>query len=230
MTPVSARETRRVELMDDPACDPERLRATYRQFGPLNRLVSGWRAVYLTRIRPLLAPDRPVELLDLGCGGGDLARALASWATRDGLVLRVTAVDPDPRAIAFARERPHPGVRLREADSAELVDAGERFDLVVSNHVLHHLARLDGFLHDSARLAPRVIHNDIRRSRAALALYAPATLPFARGSFIHQDGTLSIRRSYTAPELRAAVPAGWRVESHRPFRLLLTHGMPGRRA
>ena len=41
------------ELMDDPECDPELLRATLRRFDTINRLVSGWGAVYRTRIRPV---------------------------------------------------------------------------------------------------------------------------------------------------------------------------------
>src|SRR5699024_7840642 len=45
-------------------------------------------------------------VLDIGCGGGDVACALARWARRDGVDLRVTGIDPDPRAHDWARRRP----------------------------------------------------------------------------------------------------------------------------
>jgi hypothetical protein len=45
-------------------------------------------------------------------------------------------------------------------------------------------------------------------------------LPF-HGSYIRQDGLTSIRRSYTAAELRAAAPPGWTVVPRPPFRNLL---------
>ena len=75
---------------------------------------------------------------------------------------------------------------------------------------------------DSQALARRlVVHNDLSRGRAGYGFYAVATVPFARGSFIHQDGLLSIRRSYRRAELQAVVPPGWQVRSMFPQRLLL---------
>jgi len=233
---LAHRETRELELMDDPACDSHALERTYHQFRLVNQLVAGWRAVYRRRLRPLLRTGRTVRLLDVGSGGGDVPRALAAWAHRDGLDLDVTAIDPDPRAYDFAAGRlPVPGVRFRRAASAELVAEGERFDVVTSNHVLHHLApaELDGLLADSAALATTlVVHDDIARSRRAYAAFAVATLPLAaapaaRRSFVRPDGLLSIRRSYRAAELAAVVPPSWTVERLFPCRLLLVHE-PGR--
>lgn len=44
---------------------------------------------------PVLRRDRVTTVLDIGSGGGDLPRALARWADRDGYRVRITAVDPD---------------------------------------------------------------------------------------------------------------------------------------
>jgi len=217
------------ELMDDPGCDPEALARTYARFGMINALVSGRRAVYRRWIRPRLRADRPARMLDIGTGGADLPRRALTWARREGLRLEAVAIDPDPRAIAYARSRPPlPGLELRPAASGELVEAGERFDVVVSNHVLHHLdaAGLAALLSDSARLlAPGgvAVHGDIERSRLGYAAFAAATWPFERnllrGSFIRADGLTSIRRSRTARELAAELPEGWRVRRAVPSRL-----------
>ncbi|WP_354236984.1 methyltransferase domain-containing protein [Arthrobacter sp. UYEF3] len=213
-----------VEEMDRPDCDPARLARTYAQFAAVNRAVSGWRGIYRHRLRPLLSAETATTLLDIGCGGGDVAVLLSRWAARDGLRLAVTAIDPDPRAAAFAaHRRRRAGVTFRRQSSAELLRDGERFDVVVSNHVLHHLrpAELTGFLTDSAALsAGTVIHNDLRRSAAAFALFSAGALPF-RGSYIRKDGLTSIRRSYTMAELRDAAPPGWTVLSRSPYRNLL---------
>jgi 2-polyprenyl-3-methyl-5-hydroxy-6-metoxy-1,4-benzoquinol methylase len=215
-----------VELMDDPDCDLAALRRTYAVFPLVNSLAASRRRAWAERIRPLAtSAGAPTTLLDLGSGGGDLARALARWAERDGLALSVTAVDPDERAHAFASARPRRGVEYRRASSGDLVAAGETFDVVVSNHVLHHLddpARA-AVLADSERLARRlVLHSDIRRSRAAYGAYAVGTLPLAGSSFVRTDGLRSIRRSFTADELRAVAPARWRVLPRPPMRLWLT--------
>jgi len=71
---LAERDVVLLELMDDPECDPALLRATLRRFETINRLVSRWRSVYRSRIRPFLATlDRPVRVLDLGWGGGQAA-------------------------------------------------------------------------------------------------------------------------------------------------------------
>lgn len=225
-TGLRQRSTTVVELMDDPDCDPVALRRTYARFALVNRLVAGWHATYRQRVRPLLSAHRASTLLDVGCGGGDLARALHGWARGDGLRLEVLGIDPDPRAYAFVTEQPPTaGVRFRLAGSADLVAAGERFDLVTSNHLLHHLtpAALARVLADTERLAGRLaLHSDLRRSHAAYAAWAVASWPAAADSFLFTDGLRSIRRSYRPAELAAAVPAGWQVQRQEPFRLLLS--------
>lgn len=218
-----------VEQMDDPGCDDATLERTYAAFRFVNPVVTGWRRTYQRWIRPRLSGTSARSLLDVGCGGGDVALALAGWARRDGLRLEVTGIDPDRRGITVARRsadaRRSAGtaghVRFIACAAHELAPAS--FDLVISNHVLHHVAELPGFLDETAAVcAPGglVLHSDLRRSRVAYALFGAATLPLFRDTFIRADGLASITRSYTEPELRAAAP-GWRVEAQRPFGLLL---------
>lgn len=221
-----------VEEMDRPGCDAAMLERTYAQFPLINAVVSGWRSMYKERIKPLLAAqkasDGPVTLLDIGSGGGDVVRSLARWAARDGFALLATGLDPDERAFTFACAQPSvPGVTYRSAHSNVLVAEGASFDIIVSNHVLHHLSapELQGLLVDTEALSPKLaLHADIARHRIGYALFSASTLPFFPGSFIRRDGLTSIRRSYTRDELAAAVPPLWRVEEGRPFRLILTRG------
>lgn len=213
------------EIMDDPACDPVALDRTYRYFKPINAVVSGWRRVYARHLRPHLSAHEPTTLLDIGSGGGDVPRALARWAARDGLRLAITAVDPDERAHRYVTAQPPtPGVEFRQASSGDLVRDGETFDLVTSNHLLHHLDHdtLASLLAHSAVLARRlVVHADIERGRLAYAAYAAGTWPLARRSFVYDDGLASVRRSYRPHELAAVVPPGWEVRTQLPYRLLL---------
>lgn len=216
-----------VELMDLPDCDPQRLDNTYRQFGVVNRVLSGWRKLYRQELRPVFAAaSGTATLLDIGSGGGDLAVLLARWAARDGLMVQVTAIDPDPRAAAFASRRPRVHtVDFRQAHSADLVREGRTYDAVISNHVLHHLVpdELQQLLAHSELLATRrALHNDLRRSPAAYGLFGVAALPF-RKSYIRVDGLTSIRRSYTPAELAAVAPPGWTVEPTSAFHQVLAY-------
>lgn len=232
---LTHRELDARELMDDPACNLAALERTYRHFRVVNALVSRWRRIYTSRLRPLLSPTLPTSLLDIGSGGGDVPRAIARWAARDGLLLEITAIDPDPRAEAFAAAQPPvPGLTFTATSSSDLVRAGARFDVVTSNHLLHHLdpGERDALLADSEALARRlVVHNDIARSPVAYGAYLVGTLPWRRrrpdATFIHDDGLLSIRRSYRRRELAAAVPPRWSVTGQFPYRLLLLYDAGG---
>ena len=219
-----------VEIMDDPHCDAEALQRTYANFRYVNAVVSGLRHTYRRDIRPRLSAGTGTSLLDIGSGGGDVARSLARWAARDGLRLSVTAIDPDARAHAYATGRPPlPGLEFRRALSSDLVAAGERFDIVLSNHVLHHLsgAELGALLVDSERLSRAlVLHGDIERSPLAYVGFALGTWPFFRRSYIRADGLTSIRRSFTWRELAAVAPPGWSVRREVPYRLMLRWQAP----
>ncbi|WP_216326434.1 class I SAM-dependent methyltransferase [Deinococcus aestuarii] len=230
MAPDLARRAAEVrERMDDPACDPGTLRRTYARFGTVNALVSGWRRVYRQEIHPRLSRERPSTLLDIGCGGGDVPRQLARWARRDGLRLRVTAIDADERAIGYAAGLPaDPDVTFRRALSGDLVREGQSFDFVTSNHLLHHLtdAELGALLRDCERLARvRALHSDLTRHALAYDLFSVGARVFP-GTLIREDGLTSIRRSHTRAELAALAPAGWGVRPLFPFRLLLTWAGP----
>ena len=215
------------EQMDDPTCDPALLRATYARFGAVNRMFSGWWTLYRRYLRPRLSRSRACHLLDVGFGGGDIPRALLRWAERDGLRLIIKAIDPDPRAAAFAHSLPPSPISFEQVDTSGLLRRGEHFDVVVSNHLLHHLsdAEVAQLCFESAMLGDAVLHNDIARADSAYLGFAALTGPFFRGSLITPDGLTSVRRAYTPDELRAVVPTGWRVSRPHPYRLLLSHGL-----
>lgn len=225
---LAVRDAELVELMDDPQCDPARLHRTLRRFAIVNRLVSGWGTVYRATLGPHLASlARPARVLDLGSGGGDLVLRLAALARRDGLEVSWLGADPDERSHRAALERQHPpGVQFRRTDAATLVAEGADFDVVLSNHVLHHLGDdLTSFAAESRRLSRGlVLHGDIARSRLAYGLYTIGITPFAPGTFLRTDGLRSIRRSYTRDELAEALdrdlPGAWSVSTPAAFRLL----------
>ena len=217
--------------MDAPDADRAALERTYDRFRLINPVVGGWRGVYRRRIRPHVRTGG-VRILDIGSGGGDVTRRLAQWARRDAADAVVTALDADTRATAWAARQGGPeNVRYRTGTASELVAAGERFDVVVSNHLLHHLDSVPELLGETeALLDPEgiAVHVDIARSPRAYALFDALTWPFRStvlaGSFIRDDGLTSIRRSYTVAELADLAPQGWSAAAAAPCRALLIRG------
>lgn len=223
----SRRATKACEMMDDPACSEELLFNTYRHFEVINRMFSRWRTVYARHIRPHLAAGQTASVLDVGFGGGDIARNLVRWASRDGFDLRVRGIDTDERALRYVRAQSWPaGITFDQASTADLCRAGERFDFVISNHVMHHLSPegIAALAADAQALSRRaVLFNDLARSKWAYRLFGAFGFLFLRDSFAAPDGQLSILRGFTRSELLALLPAHWDVVKLAPYRLLAVY-------
>jgi ubiquinone/menaquinone biosynthesis C-methylase UbiE len=87
------------------------------------------------RVRAFLVASGEERALDVGCGAGALALALAP------LVREVVGVDRVPELLALARERAPENATFVEADATHLpYDEGE-FDLTGTLRTLHHVPR-----------------------------------------------------------------------------------------
>ena len=94
-------------------------------------------------------PLRGLRVLDIGCGGGILAESMAS------LGARVHAVDVVERNILIAREHAQKigsEVNYEPIDIGELVERGEKYDVVLNMEVVEHVADLPLFMQQCNQL------------------------------------------------------------------------------
>lgn len=225
---LSQRDEDLTEWMDRPDCDPGLLNNTYGQFLRINKLLSGWDGIYEEHIKPVLETiEGQAAILDIGCGGGDILRLLNELCKRDGFIVEFTGIDPDNRAIEFVNSYTWPeNITFKEARSSDLVADGQTFNIVISNHLMHHLDenQLKTVCSDAELLAVNsVLFGDIERSRTGFILFGTIAPILFRNSYIVKDGLISIRRSYRIGELRNALPHGWKAERRFPFRLLASY-------
>lgn len=217
------------EWMDHPECDKRKLFNTYSQFYHVNNLISRWKTLFDHYISPLALrrnrEGKKLRILDIGCGGGDICLKLSKWSGHNRHGVEITGIDPDPRAIEYTTTLELPvNVVFRRMDSGNLVKTGERYDVVITNHLVHHLKKKQ-FLQlcrDAEKLADDLIlFNDIRRSEIGFGAFGMIAPLFFRSSFIYRDGLISILRSFRYRELKMIAPNKWQVKKLFPFRLLL---------
>lgn len=232
------RRTLTPELMDDPAIPANDHAHALRGLARLNKLSGADRILWapiLAEARSMSDPARPVTLLDLATGSGDVPLAIAARAERAGVRLQLSACDISETALALARERAHSlGMTLETlAHDAVRQPVRHRADIVISSLFLHHLNQEDAvsFLRNAAGAATRtLLISDLRRTPLGLAVAWAASRAVTRSPVVHTDAVKSVRAAYTPAEmLDLAAHAGLHGATVRrcwPWRMLLVWRRP----
>jgi SAM-dependent methyltransferase len=162
----------------------------------------GRRKLFLRLIERAFPPgDRPLDILDFGCGTGAFLEHLERFGT-------VSAVDADPSAVAFCHTRGRSEVQL-VPPGAPLPFPDGAFDLVTTLDVIEHIDDDVGALTELRR---------VLRPGGRLLVAVPAYM-FLWGK---QDEVSHHRRRYTARTLRAALEAaGFAVDRTSYFNTIL---------
>ncbi len=213
--------------MDDPALDAA---AHARALAGLRRINA------LSRSDSLLWPElrsqalslgRPIRVLDVATGSGDVPIRLAKRFRRAGLAAELAGCDVSPVAVAEARRRAKGAVEFFEHDVlAKPLPTG--FDAVTCSLFLHHLDDQDAtiLLRRMAEAAGRVVLvNDLRRCRMGWLAAWIGTRLLTRSPVVHYDGPVSVSGAYTPSEAlgiaNAAGLDGAEVAHRWPWRFLL---------
>jgi SAM-dependent methyltransferase len=89
-----------------------------------------------------LAPHAAENILDLGCGDGQLTERIAAAGAN------VTGIDASPKMVATARAR---GVAAEEGSAESIPFTDQSFDAVFSNAVLHWVRGQDAMMAEVRR-------------------------------------------------------------------------------
>ena len=228
--PLLARRKDADELLDQAGHDPAELAANLRDIRTVNRLAGGGATVlrHLPELIGRVPRDRPVEILDLATGSGDIPRVLVAWAARTGRPMHLTVTDRSPEILAEAqRTLSHvSGVKFAIWDAREVPAPERSFDVVLCSLSLHHFAPGEAIqvLGEMARLSRTgFILNDIRRCTVGYLAAWTASRIFTRNRMTRHDMPLSVLRAYTPDELRTLLrEAGIRgvtITTHPLFRM-----------
>jgi SAM-dependent methyltransferase len=215
------------ELLDDPGADPVIVVRSLENIARANRWFGGTRAVRygLARVLDGVPCVRPLTLLDLGTGAGDLPGDAVRWGARRGWRLVPVGLERSRVAAALACTA---GCPCAGADAGAAPFGDKSVDLVLVSQVLHHLAPASAvrLLRDCDRLARiGVVVADLRRARLAGTLFRLGGRLLRFDPVTLVDGVTSIQRGYEIGELRTLLGrAGVRGRvARRPgYRLVAT--------
>ena len=179
------------------------------------------------------APRR-CAVLDLACGGGDNALAIAQLARRSGLPMVVHGCDLSPVAVAES-QRSASALGFDPAnffcgDVLELpLPSG--YHVVMCSLFLHHLDRQQavGLIRRMAEAAERlVLISDLRRTWLGLGLAWIGSRLLTRSPIVHTDAVRSVAGAFVESEVKSMIAeSGWNdgnrrtMTRHWPQRWLL---------
>jgi SAM-dependent methyltransferase len=150
-TPVTVQEARRdlsrrsaeTEWLDRAEASPEELALVIRDIANFNGAMLGhWPVIaWLRRATEDTTKETALTLLDVGCGYGDLLRAIRRWARKRGLTIRLIGLDRSLEVICIAEAA---------TDKADEIDYRVMdifdysppipIDFVVSSLLTHHMS------------------------------------------------------------------------------------------
>jgi 2-polyprenyl-3-methyl-5-hydroxy-6-metoxy-1,4-benzoquinol methylase len=210
--------------MDDPQLPEDIHLDALKGLARLNRVTGVAPAMYRRLRRLTLAAGRPLKVLDIATGSGDMPIYWAKRARRECIDLHCTGLDISPIAVKVAEEAAAAerlDVQFLQRDVlADRLPSG--YDVLTCGLFIHHLhepqiVRLLQSMQSAANLALLIC--DLERSYLNLACVWFASHVLSRSEIVHRDGVRSVRAALTRNEFQ-------QIASRALCRPIRVNGLP----
>lgn len=226
------------ELMDDPDLPRRAHAAALKGLRRINKVSRSAGALWPAVARVAGSPrERQANLLDVACGGGDVAISLALRARQAHTQLHVSACDISDAALEYAAAQAKHAAAPVEFFRLDALSGPipRHFDIIVTTLFLHHLSA-DNIARLLEKLAARCDHllvSDLARGPAGYALAWAGGHLLTSSRIVHVDALRSVRAAlnmHEAEELAASAGLeGARFERQWPQRFLMHWQRPEKR-
>lgn len=207
----TSRRSDAAEIMDDFNLEGDILRDALDKIAGINRLLGG-NKLTLQGVKQLLkikaVNKDEITILDVGCGNGDMLRALADFAGKKQLNFKLIGIDANQFTIAHAQQLSlnYPNISYCCADIFEEIKQGRVYDVILCTLTLHHfkdeeiITLMNGF---KAQSALGIVVNDLHRSKMAYYLFIGLCFLFGLNQMSKDDGLVSILRGFKKRDLQS---------------------------
>ena len=216
------------ELLDGDDIPFNAIQQNMHELNVINTLLGG-HAITIKGVEKLRAPNKPLHICEIGCGGGDNLKAIAHWAGRKGLTVSFTGIDIKPECIAFAKANWPGGAVEWIASDYAAIKFSQPPDIIFSSLFCHHFSNDSlvlqlQWMQQNARLGFFI--NDLHRHAVAYYAIKWCTAAFSRSYLVKNDAPLSVARSFKKREWqllfkRAGIPH-YSIQWQWAFRYLVT--------
>lgn len=194
--------------MDDFSMEGNELKEALDKIAEINQWLGG-NKITLDGIKALLKNqprDKPVSILDIGCGNGDMCRAVADFARKENRTVSILGIDANPFTIRHAEacSEGYSSITYQVQDVFSEEFKSVRYDIALCTLTLHHFSdeailALMKLLSEQATLG--VVINDLHRSPVPYRLFQLICFVFGLNRMSKEDGLTSILRGFKRADL-----------------------------
>ncbi|GAB3962583.1 hypothetical protein GCM10028805_64000 [Spirosoma harenae] len=204
----TTQRTTQEEALDDFDLAGSDLRDALDKIATINQWLGGNR-ITLNGIDSLIRnypKEKTISVIDIGCGNGDMCRAIADFAKQKGRSITVLGIDANRDTIDHAKacSKAYPTVSYAVMNVFDKEFAGVEYDIAVCTLTLHHfpdqeIRSLMSLLVNKAKRG--IVINDLHRSALAYRLFQLICFVFRLSDLSREDGLISILRGFKKDDL-----------------------------
>lgn len=170
----------------------------------------------------------PLKILDIGCGYGDMLRAVRRWAVKKKIPVALTGIDLNPHSGKAAASATSPEMEIQYL-TGDIFDFNpeQKFHVIINSLFTHHLrnaqiAAVMRWMSANAQLGWFI--NDLHRHWIAYHFIKYYVKFRNYNRLIQNDAPLSVARSFLRQDWQHLVTAAGlpadrvKIEWHWPFR------------
>lgn len=194
------------EMMDDFDMKGDILKDALDKIAKINQLLGG-NKITIEGVKSLLKDKQtvtPIRILDIGCGNGDMLRALAQYAVKHKLNFSLTGIDANAFTVQHAKQLSinYPNINFECKDIFE--NLKEEYDIMLCTLTLHHF-KDEEITNLLSNILPAIkvgiVINDLQRSALAYYLFKALCFAFNLNYMSREDGLTSILRGFKKVDL-----------------------------
>ncbi|HEX8577740.1 MAG TPA: methyltransferase domain-containing protein [Flavobacterium sp.] len=196
------------EIMDDFEMEGEVLRDALDKIARINQLLGG-NKLTLQGLKKLLATtdtSKPKVIVDIGCGNGDMLRAIAKYGMENNYHFNLIGIDANAFTIKHAEQLSinFPNITYQCIDIFDPVFNHLKCDIILCTLTLHHFKdeQIQHLVHLFRQQASTgIVINDLHRSAVAYRCFQLIAFFFGLNYMSRQDGLTSILRGFKKRDL-----------------------------
>ncbi len=204
----TANRTSKEEFLDDFSLEGDELRDALDKIATINQWLGG-NQVTIDGIKKLLTTypkESLVSIVDIGCGNGDMCRAVVDFARQEKRNVQVLGIDANAYTVSHAKASSsnYPAIDYATMNVFDESFTSVEYDIALCTLTLHHftdeeILHLMSLLVNKARIG--VVINDLQRSGLAYRLFQLICFIFRLSELSKQDGLTSILRGFKKQDL-----------------------------